>query len=293
MTLDQLRVFIAVAERQHVTRAAEHLRISQPAVTAAIQALESRYGVSLFHRVGRRIELTEAGRSFLDEARMLVAHAGRAELVLFELSTMARGTLSISASQTISSYWLPPHLARFRRTYPGITLRVGMGNTAEVAKAVRDGATELGFIEGAVHDPALITAQVALDRLVIVVSPEHPWANCEKLEPDAIAAGNWILREPGSGTRSEFETALPRLGLKADALRIALELPSNEAVRRAVELGTGATAISELAVASSLRLGTLRQVGAAILERPFLVIFHRDRRPSRAAETLLALTQAN
>lgn len=293
MTLDQLRVFIAVAERQHVTRAAEHLHISQPAVTAAIQALESRYGVPLFHRVGRRIELTEAGRSFLDEARMLVAHAGRVELALFELGTMARGTLSIGASQTISSYWLPPYLARFRESYPGVALRVGMGNTAEVAKAVLDGATELGFIEGAVQEPALITTQVALDRLVIVVSPEHPWANRKKLDPDTIASGDWILREPGSGTRSEFEAVLPRLGLKADALRIALELPSNEAVRRAVELGTGATAISELAVAMSLRLGTLRQVGEAVLERPFLAIFHRDRRPSRAAETLLALTASN
>lgn len=292
MTLDQLRVFIAVAERQHVTRAAEYLRISQPAVTAAIQALEGRYGVALFHRVGRRIELTEAGRSFLDEARMLVAHAGRAELALSELGTMTRGTLSISASQTISSTWLPPHLARFRKTYPGIALKVGMGNTAEVAKAVHDGATELGFVEGAVSDPALIAEQVALDRLVIVVSPEHPWAAREKLDPDAMAAGDWILREPGSGTRSEFEAALPRFGLKADALRVALELPSNEAVRRAVELGTGATAISELAVAMSLQLGTLRQVGEAVLERPFLAIFHRDRRPSRAAGTLLALTRA-
>jgi len=292
MTLDQLRVFIAVAERQHVTRAAEHLRISQPAVTAAIQALEGRYGVALFHRVGRRIELTEAGRSFLDEARMLVAHAGRAELALSELGTMTRGTLSISASQTISSSWLPPHLARFRKAYPGIALKVGMGNTAEVAKAVHDGATELGFVEGAVNDPALVAEQVALDRLVIVVSPDHPWAAREKLDPDAMAAGDWILREPGSGTRSEFEAALPRLGLEADALRVVLELPSNEAVRRAVELGIGATAISELAVAMSLQLGTLRQVGEAVLERPFLAIFHRDRRPSRAAETLLALTRA-
>lgn len=292
MTLDQLRVFIAVAERQHVTRAAEYLHISQPAVTAAVQALEGRYGVALFHRVGRRIELTAAGRSFLDEARVLVAHAGRTELMLSELGTMMRGTLAISASQTISSTWLPPYLARFRNTYPGIALRVGMGNTAAVARAVCDGAAELGFVEGAVGEPALVTEAVALDRLVIVVSPGHPWAGCQHLTPEVMAAGDWILREPGSGTRSEFEAALPRLGLKAEALRVVLELPSNEAVRRAVELGTGATAISELAVAMNLRLGTLCQVGSAVLERPFLVIFHRDRRPSRAAGTLLELVRA-
>jgi len=287
MTLDQLRVFIAVAERQHVTRAAEHLHVSQPSVTAAIQALEGRYGVALFHRIGRRIELTAAGRSFLDDARTLMAQAERTELALSELGTMTRGTLTIHASQTIASIWLPPHLARFRKSYPGIALRVGMGNTAEVARTIRDGAAELGFIEGPVNDPALVTQQVALDRLVIVVSPDHPWASRTTLTPDTLADGDWILREPGSGTRSEFEAALPRLGVTADALRVALELPSNEAVRSAVELGAGATAISELAVAMSLRLGTLRQVGEVVVERPFSAIFHRDRRPSRTAQTLL------
>jgi DNA-binding transcriptional LysR family regulator len=287
MTLDQLRVFIAVAERQHVTRAAEHLHVSQPSVTAAIQALEGRYGVALFHRVGRRIELTAAGRGFLDEARALIAQAERTELALSEFGAMTRGTLTIHASQTIASIWLPPHLARFRERYPGITLRVGMGNTAEVARTIRDGAAELGFIEGAINDPALVTERVAQDRLVIVVSPDHPWASGAPLTPDMLATGDWILRERGSGTRSEFEAALPRLGVAADRLRVALELPSNEAVRSAVELGAGATAISELAVAMSLRLGTLRRVGEVVVERPFSAIFHRDRRPGHAAQTLL------
>jgi DNA-binding transcriptional LysR family regulator len=291
MTLDQLHVFIAVAERQHVTRAAEHLHISQPSVSAAVRALEDRYGVALFHRVGRRIELTEAGRIFLDEARVLVAQAERTELVLSELGSMARGTLAIHASQTIASYWLPPHLSRFRRTHPGIGLRVGMGNTADVAKAVRDGVAELGFVEGAIPDPALVGEQVAIDRLVVVVGPHHPWAACAALHPDLMREGDWILREPGSGTRSEFEAALPRLGLTAEALRVVLELPSNESVRSAVELGAGATAISELAVTKSLQLGQLRQIGEPILERPFLAIVHRDRRPSRAAERLLALVR--
>lgn len=293
MTFDQLRIFIAVAERQHVTRAAEHLHISQPSVSAAIQGLENRYGIALFNRVGRRIELTEAGRIFLAEARLLVVQAERAELTLSELGAMARGTLAIHASQTISSYWLPPYLARFRKAYPGIGLRIGMGNTAEVAKAVHDGVAELGFVEGAIQDSALVSEQVAVDRLVVVVSPSHPWAGQAALTPDLMRAGDWILREPGSGTRSEFEAALPRLGLAAGSLRVVLELPSNDSVRSAVEFGAGATAASELAVTMSLRLGQLKQIGEPILERPFLAIVHRDRRPSRAAATLLALVRGS
>src|SRR5579864_9277660 len=120
MTLEQLRVFVAVAERQHVTRAAEALHIAQSAVSASIAALEERHGVKLFHRVGRGIEMTEAGALFLVEARAVLARAESAELALSELGGLKRGALAVHASQTIASYWLPRHLVRFRRDYPGI-----------------------------------------------------------------------------------------------------------------------------------------------------------------------------
>ena len=106
MTLEQLRVFVAVAERQHVTRAAEALNVAQSAVSASIAALEGRHGAKLFHRVGRRIEFTEAGALFLAEARAVFARAELAELVLSELGELKRGVLSVYASQTIAGYWL-------------------------------------------------------------------------------------------------------------------------------------------------------------------------------------------
>src|SRR5690348_2953378 len=105
MTLEQLRVFVAVAERQHMTRAAESLHLAQSAVSAAIAALEARHGAKLFHRVGRGIELTEAGALFLNEARAVLARAEAAELVLSELGGLQRGTLAIHASKTIASSW--------------------------------------------------------------------------------------------------------------------------------------------------------------------------------------------
>jgi DNA-binding MarR family transcriptional regulator len=110
MTLEHLRVFVAVAECQHVTRAAEALNIAQSAVSASIVALEGRHGAKLFNRVGRRIELTEAGALFLAEARAVLARAESAELVLSELGDLKRGVLSVHASQTIAGYWLPRHL---------------------------------------------------------------------------------------------------------------------------------------------------------------------------------------
>ena len=110
MTLEQLRIFVAVADRQHVTRAAEMLNIAQSAASAAIATLEGRHGAKLFHRVGRGIELTEAGALFLIEARAVLARAAAAELVLSELGGLKRGTLLVQASQTTASYWLPRHL---------------------------------------------------------------------------------------------------------------------------------------------------------------------------------------
>ena len=141
MTLEQLRIFVAVAEREHVTRAAEALRLTQSAVSAAIAALEAHYGVSLFDRVGRRIELNEEGRTFLGEARAVLARAAAAELALSELSGLKRGTLTVQASQTIASYWLPARLVEFRRAYPSIDVKLSVGNTAQVAKAVADGGS--------------------------------------------------------------------------------------------------------------------------------------------------------
>ena len=118
MTLEQLRIFVGVAEREHMTRAAEALNVTQSAASAAIAALEARHGVPLFHRVGRGIELSEAGRMFLIDARAVLGRAASAELALAEYAGLERGTLRLVASQTIAGYWLPRQLAAFMRATP-------------------------------------------------------------------------------------------------------------------------------------------------------------------------------
>jgi DNA-binding transcriptional LysR family regulator len=175
MTLDQLKVFVAVAERQHVTQAAQALNLVASAVSHAISALEDEFQVALFDRVGRRIELTAAGRLLLDEARGIQARAATARLKMAEVGELKRGTLHLHASQTIASYWLPPRLMTYRRRYPLIELQMAIGNT-DVARALDNGATELGFIEGTIEHPAIVTYQVARDQLILVVSASHPWA---------------------------------------------------------------------------------------------------------------------
>jgi DNA-binding transcriptional LysR family regulator len=287
MTLEQLRVFVAVAERQHVTRAAEALNLTQSAVSAAIAALEARHETKLFNRVGRGIELTEAGKLFLTEARAILTRVQMAELALSELGGLQRGTLTVQASQTIASFWLPRYLVAFRRAYPRIDVRLSIGNTAQVAAAIHAGTAELGFVEGEVLDPALVSRPIARDQMIVVVGSDHPWAGRKTLSTTEIADSEWVLREQGSGTRSVFEQALMGFGIASTDLRIAMELPSNEAVRSAVEAGLGATAISASVAAPSIETGLLHAVPLKLPDRPFYELHHGERYHSRAAEALL------
>lgn len=219
----------------------------------------------------------------------MLARAEAAELALSEFGTLKRGTLAVQASQTIASYWLPRYLVAFQEAYPQIQIKLEIGNTAQVAAAVESGIAELGFVEGAVENEHFASTPVARDQLIVVVGPDHPWVDHARLTPRDLMHGDWVLREPGSGTRAVFENDLADLGVDPGALRIRLELPSNEAVRAAVEAGLWATALSATVVAASIEAGLLQQVAFRLPDRSFHVLRHRERYPSRAAEGLLAV----
>ena len=207
MTLDQLRVFVAVAERLHVTQAAAALNMTQSAASAAIAALESGLRTHLFDRVGRGIALTEAGRLLLPEAKAMLALLAQAKQALDDLQGLRRGHLALHASQTIASYWLPPLMHRFGTAWPQVTLSLVIGNTAQVARAVLEGEADLGFVEGDVviqgarlrhDDPFLARIRVATDRMVLVVGLGHPWARRTQLDAGDLAGVGWVLRPVGT-----------------------------------------------------------------------------------------------
>lgn len=270
MTLEQLRIFIAVAEREHLTRAAEALPLSPSAVSAAIAALEGRYGVKLFDRIGRRLALTEAGRLFLIEARRVLAQAREAETVLYEVAGAQRGLLSVSTSQTVGNYWIASRLARFRREFPGVEVRLHIGNTEQAAALVLSGEADMGLVEGRVDDPRLSVTPLDGDRVVMVTPPgmdETPQ--------------RFVAREKGSGTRDILDDVLRAQGLNAEA--IVLTLPSNEAVRAAVEAGSGAAVLSWLVVEGAVAAGRLMARDIDVPVRPFHLIRLKERSEGRAA----------
>jgi len=290
MTLEQLRIFVSVAEREHVTQAARDLNLTQSAVSAAVTALEERHDTKLFDRIGRRIALTQAGRLFLTEARAVLARAAAAETMLADLTGLKRGSLALAASQTVGNYWLPPLMARFRSDHPGITLSLTIGNTETVAAMVRESVVDIGFVEGDIDEPALTITPVAEDELVLVVSAARmPPKRATAPRAADLVAMPWVFRERGSGTRALLEQALKKQGIAAPDLNVVLELPSNEAVRRAVEAGAGATVLSRMVVEASVASGALAILDFAVPPRRFLALRHKERTPTQAERAFFAL----
>jgi DNA-binding transcriptional LysR family regulator len=305
MTLDQLRVFLAVVEYLHFTRAAEALYISQPAVSAAIQNLEEQYGVRLFHRIGRQIEITEAGKLLQAEAQKIIDQVVLTERGLQELNDLQRGELKLGSSLTIGNYWLPDKISQFKRQYPGISVNCSLANTEEICEGTATGQFDLGLVEGEVK-PTLKTSLeeeiVGSDRLLIVVGKSHPWFERTKISLTELYTTDWVMREPGSGTQQRFEEALQNWGIEVTELNIILVLNSGEMVKAVIENGVGATAISELMVKKELQLDTLRSIQViddrddsnitVEIVRPFLKLKHRQRfqtRLSSAFEQILTL----
>ncbi|BDA75829.1 LysR family transcriptional regulator (plasmid) [Calothrix sp. PCC 7716] len=290
MTLDQLKIFLAVAEHMHFTRASEALYISQPAVSGAIHGLEEEYGVKLFHRVNRHIEITRAGQLLQVEAQRILDQVALAERGLQELNNLQRGELRLGASLTIGNYWLPDFISRFKRQYAGIQVNCTLGNTEVIIAGTVSGSFDLGLVEGEVQPSDTCNLEkkiVGNDCLVIVVGKTHPWYERTSVYLDELITTDWVMREPGSGTRQQFEQALQQWGIEISKLNSILEFSSGEMVKAVVENGVGAAALSELMVKKEVQLGLLRPIKLIDFERKlslrykivreFIMIKHQQR----------------
>lgn len=288
MTFEQLRIFLVVADLQHVTRAARQLNLTQSAVSAAISSLEARYEVRLFDRIGRGIVLNSAGQVFIAEARRVMDDVAHARTILAELSGTPAGRLTIAASQTVASHWMPQLLVRFSARFPKVDLRLQAGNTETVARAVRQLEVDVGVIEGRLGDSGLLMEPVARDRLVLIVGPDHAWADGRSIDMRDLTSTTWIMRESGSGTRTAFHDELRSSEIDPAELQILMELPSNEACLAAVAAGQSATVLSRRAAATAIEAGRLKEIALDLSVRHFTALRHPERQESLALRELMA-----
>lgn len=287
ITLQRLRLLVALADHGGVTAAARAVGISQPAFSEQLRAIERHYGFPLLLRTGRRLVLTRPARVVVDYARRIARLADESEDAVRQLMELESGRLTVAATPTPGAYLVPPLLAGFRTRHPGVAVRLLVGGARAVEGWVLRGDADLGVI-GEVPEPLeLVTRPVRRDQLVAVMAASHPLATVVRLDGAALAAHPLIVRERGSGTRHALERALALAGLP---LVVLFELEGTDAILQAVAAGLGASVLSELAVAQAalgLRLRE-RRVAGLELSRYLAVVTHPDARPGPAATEFVA-----
>lgn|SRR5690348_3614145 len=257
LNLHHLRVFARVAEEGGFTRAAQTLRLSQPAVSKAVRELERETGMPLFERAGRATRLTAAGEALFARARELFAVERSAEEELRALRGLSGGVLRVGASTTVATYLLFPYLARFREANPGVTLRVASANTRAIARALLERRLDIALVEGPVRHARIDVVPWREDELVLIVPPAHRLAAKRSIELRELSGEPLIVREPGSGTRRVAERALAAHDVSPT---VTLQLGSTEAIKQAVAAGLGLAFVSRFAVEEQVKLGRIAAV---------------------------------
>lgn len=285
-TLRQLQIFLATAQYQTVTRAADALSMSQSAASGALRGLEQQFNVQLFDRVGKRLRLNDLGRSLLPQAEALLAQAEEFEKSISDQPSS--GDLRIGATLTIGNYLAVGMIAEFRRQHPESRVALSVANTRDIASQVASYDLDAGLIEGELRHPDLEILPWREDELVAFAAPGHPLASSKSISDQQLLELSWVVREPGSGTRQTFDRAMHGL---LSSLDITLELQHTEAIKRAVEAGLGVGCLSRICLQDAFARGSLAplNIPQRDFSRHFSIILHRQKYRSHGLQQWLAL----
>ncbi|MEE4146532.1 MAG: LysR family transcriptional regulator [Halieaceae bacterium] len=287
-SLRQLEVFLATARHENISRAARDLAMSQSAASGSLKELEGQFGVKLFDRVGKRLQLNELGRQLRPQAETLLAQARAFEQALAGEDGMGR--LHIGATMTIGNYLAVGMIADFRSRYPDADVALSVANTETIAEGVAGFELDMGMIEGEFQHPELETLHWRDDELVVFAAPDHPAAGAGELGDRDLLSLPWIVRERGSGTRQTFDRAMHGL---LPSLDIAMELQHTEAIKRAVEAGLGVGCLSRISLADAFGRGSLVELRTSTRDfsRELFLITHRRKFHGVALQRWLQLCQ--
>ena len=255
----RLKVFRTVAEHLNFRKAAEHLFLTQPAITLQVKALEDDLGIRLFDRAANRVSLTPQGALLLDYAKKIATLVSQAEQELGEDGKVS-GELSLGVSTTIAQYLLPRLLRAFLDENPRVQFSLHSGNTSEIVQLLLENKLAIGLIEGPARDRGIRTEPFMQDELVLITPPAF---ESDRLSRDQFVASRLLMREHGSGSRHVVEMALENAGFKLKFFKNVMNLDSTEAIKSAVEVGLGIGFVSRWAISKELELGALRVVEVA------------------------------
>jgi DNA-binding transcriptional LysR family regulator len=282
----QLEVFVQIARLGSVRAAAEILHLTQPAASMALAEMERQLDAAVFARERGRLRLNTRGRELLPLAQeLLERYAEFGRLGSGRVDELG-GELRVGASNTVGNYRVGELLGAFVRAHPHVSVRLRVSNTSEIVASMLDHGLELGCVEGPVAHPSLEVRPWRDDALVVCASPDHPLARKRRLQPEDFAGTRWVLREPGSATRSLSERALASL----PPGETVLELDQAEAIKQAVIAGLGIACIPEVAIIDAVAAGRLKVLRTPFLDlhRKLSLLLHRQRYRGALIEAFLA-----
>lgn len=301
MDFHQLRVFVEVVKQKSFSRAAENIFLSQPTVSAHIKVLENEVGVPLLDRSQRQPVPTAAGKVLFQYAQQLLSLKEETLSTIQQEYQVVKGHLQLAASSVPGTYYLPGMLLFFRNQYPEVTFSVMLRDTKQVLQSIREFTFDLGFIGEPGNREEVHQIKLTDDELILITPPGTalPRENGELNGTDLPYTGlqhclemPFILREPGSATRTVFEKAFKKTLGKTRGLNIIAYLEGLEAIKEAVKKGLGATVISKKAVEHELQQGSLEgyRIKGLNLERSFFLIYSKKRILTPLGQAFVDLT---
>lgn len=257
MNLHHLRIFYTVAQHRSITAAADELLLSQPAVSLQLKALEKELGLPLFHRGGSKLRLTQAGEVLYRSAVSILHAKDEAERSITELRGGTKGRLILGAGTTGGMYVLPRIVQAYKGQWPDTEILFHIGTTDQILEKLLQNVLDMGVVGGPIEDRRFSVDRICTDELVLIAAPSHPIGRLGKVTVKDLAGTPFIVPEAGSRTRQLVERTFRDAGF---ALRISMQLPGTEGVKRAVEAGLGIGMVSCYAVEAECLTGVLRRV---------------------------------
>jgi aminoethylphosphonate catabolism LysR family transcriptional regulator len=277
MRLTQLRSFHAVATTGSFTAAAQSLHVSQPTVTTQVGQLEALYKVELFHRMGRRVRLTEIGERLLPLSRQIFGLEAEAVQLLRESGELRSGELRVAA---VGPSHVTKMLVAFNRRYPGVKIAVTTGNSQQVLDRLLDYSADVGVLAQVSRDKRFVSLPFSEHPVVVFCSTQHRFARRRSIRTAELQGEKLILREKGSTTRAAIEAALKAARVQAD---VVMEVASREIIREAVAQGVGVAAVSEVEFVPGPGLHAVRINDAAVRTYAHVVCLS-ERRDTRIVQ---------
>lgn len=287
MTIRHLRIFLAVCENGfNTTKAADKLHMTQPAISLAIKELEQYYGVTLFDRIGRRLQISEGGQRFREHASHIVSMFDDMEQGMRNWDSF--GILRVGASITIGSQFLPNYVQAFYSRYPGTEVKAIIAPSEQLEQRILNNDLDFALIEGVCHVPAFVCEEYMEDRLTVICPAKSEFHHGQEISIEEFRRQKFLLREPGSGTREVFDLTIEQAGFTVSPIWEAM---STTALVNGVINGLGVAVLPHRMLIGPLERGLVIavQVKGLDFRRKFCIVYHREKFLTSSAKTFLDL----